>query len=126
MKLRVTVLFASLSFSMLYAQQQAPAAPVPPMQTARQALIEMMKGGQKTVSKHLTVEVQQLLAQSGPRGAAVLAPIGSIQSEFGQAQTFETGPVLLQINQAHEHSKIEVRIENDDMSGDEETFELSL
>ena len=123
MKLRAVILFGLLSLSALFAQQQAPA---PPAQTARQALTEMLTGGQKAVAKHLTVEVQQLLAKSGSKSAALLAPIGSIQSEFGQAQTFETGPVLLLINQPREHSKIEVRIENDDLSGDEDTFDLSL
>jgi hypothetical protein len=123
MKLCAAVLFVAVSFSALFAQQQAPA---PPIQTARQALAEILTGGQKAVAKHLTVEVQQLLAKSGNRSAALLAPIGSIQSEFGQAQTFESGPVLLLINQPREHSKIEVRIENDDLSGDEDTLDLSL
>jgi hypothetical protein len=123
MKLRAAVLFIAVSFSTLFAQQQAP---VPPIQSARQALAEMLTGGQKAVAKHLTVEVQQLLAKSGNKSAALLAPIGSIQSEFGQAQIFESGPVLLLINQPREHSKIEVRVENDDLSGDEDTFDLSL
>src|SRR5262249_20182344 len=122
MKLCAAVL-AAVSFSALFAQQQAPA---PPMQSARQALTEMLTGGQKAVAKHLTVEVQQLLAKSGNKSAALLAPIGSIQSEFGHAQTFDTGQVLMLINQPREHSKIEVRIENDDLSGDEDTLELSL
>jgi hypothetical protein len=123
MNLRAAVLFAAVSFSALFAQQQVPA---PPVQSARQALTEMLTGGQKAVAKHLTVEVQQLLAKSGNKSAVLLAPIGSIQSEFGPAQTFESGPVLLLINRPREHSKLEVRIENDDLSGDEDTFDLSL
>lgn len=123
MKLRAAVLFTALSFSTLFAQQQAPA---PPIQSARQALTEMLTGGTKAVTKHLTVEVQQLLSKSGNKSIGLMGPIGSIQSEFGQAQTFESGPVLLLINQPREHSKIEVRIENDDLSGDEDTLDLSL
>jgi len=123
MKLRAAVLLTAGSFSALFAQQQAPA---PSIQSARQALAEMLTGGQKAVAKHLTVEVQQLLAKSGNKSAALVAPIGSITSEFGQAQTFESGPVLLVLNQKREHSKVEVRIENDDLSGDEDTFDLSL
>ena len=58
MKLRAAVLFSVLSFSSLFAQQQAPA---PPIQSARQALTEMLTGGQKAVAKHLTVEVSGLV-----------------------------------------------------------------
>jgi hypothetical protein len=123
MKLRAAVLLTAVSFSALFAQQQAPA---PPTQSARQALIEMLTGGTKAVTKHLTVEVQQLLAKLGNKSIGLMGPIGSIQSEFGQAQTFETGPVLVVINQSRERSKIEVRIENDDLSGDEDTLDLSL
>ena len=124
MKLRTAVLFAFISLSALFAQQQQ--APARPMQTARQTLIEMLTGGQKAVAKHLTVEVQQLLAKPGGESAALLGPIGSLQSEFRQAQAYETGPVLLLINQPATHSKMEVRIENDDLSGDEDTMELTL
>ena len=58
MKLRVTLIFAAISCSSLIGQRPAPA---PPPQSARQALIEMITGGQKAIGKHLTVEVQQLL-----------------------------------------------------------------
>ena len=123
MKLRAALLFAAFPLSALFAQQQAPA---PPMQSARQALVEMVTGGQKGVGKHLTVEVQQLLAKAGGKSAAVLSVFSSIQGEMGEAQSFETGPVLLLINQPREHSKIEVRVENDDLSGDEDTMDLSV
>lgn len=122
MKLRAAVLFAAVPFSTLFAQQQAP---VPPMQSARQAIIEMVTGGQKAVGKHLTVEVQQLLAKAGGKGATLMGVFGSVQGQFGEAQTFETGPVLLSINQPQEHSKVEVRVESDDLSGDEDTIGLS-
>ena len=96
------------------------------MQSARQALVEMVTGGQKGIGKHLTVEVQQLLAKAGGKSAAVMSVFSSIQGEMGEAQSFETGPVLLLINQPREHLKIEVRVENDDLSGDEDTMDLSV
>lgn len=122
MKLRAALLFAAISLPALFAQQQAPA---PPVQSARQALIEMITGGQKAVAKHLTVEVQQLLAKAGRQSAAMFGVFGSVQGEMGEVQTFETGPVLLLSNQPREHLKIEVRVENDDLSGDEDTMDLS-
>ena len=44
MILRAVLFLSALSSSSLFAQQQAPA---PPPQTPRQALIEMITGGQK-------------------------------------------------------------------------------
>ena len=123
MKLRAALLFAAIPLSTLFAQQQAP---VLPMQSAREALIEIVTGGQKAVGKHLTVEVQQLLAKAGGKSANLMGALGSVQGEFGGAQTFETGPVLLSINQPQEHSKVEVRVESDDLSGDEDTMVLSV
>jgi hypothetical protein len=125
MKLRAALLLVALSSSALFAQKKQ--APVPPLQTPRQALIEMITGGQKAITKHLTVEVQQLLAKAGSQNASALAAFGSLQGQLGSdVQSFESGPLLLVINQPREHSKLEVKIENDDLSGDEDTMDLSL
>ncbi|HET9836600.1 MAG TPA: hypothetical protein VFR84_00095 [Candidatus Angelobacter sp.] len=100
-------------------------APVPPMQTPRQALIEMILGGSQAINKHLTVEVQQLLAKSR-RGAMFTAPFESLKGELGpNVQSFETGQVLLVVNDPKQHQKLEVRVDNDDLSGDEDTLTLS-
>jgi len=124
MKLRVVLIFALISCLPLFGQRQAPA---PPQQSARQALIEMITGGQKAIGKHLTVEVQQLMEKSGPSAAFALGTFDQFRGQAGtDLQTFETGPMLLLINQPGEHKKLEVRVENDDLSGDEDTFELSL
>ena len=124
MKLRVALIFAAISCSSLIGQRPAPA---PPPQSARQALIEMITGGQKAIGKHLTVEVQQLLEKSGPSAAYALGTFDQIRGQAGNDfQTFESGPMLLLINQPGDHKKLEVRVENDDLSGDEDTFELSL
>lgn len=122
MKLRAALLFSAISIS-TFAQQPAPAPP----QTARQALIEMITGGQKAASKHLTVEVQQLLANVGNKSSYVLAMFDSIRSQAGtEIQTFDTGSILLSANEPREHAKLEARIENDDLTGEEDTLELSF
>ncbi|HEY6251581.1 MAG TPA: hypothetical protein VI685_16610 [Candidatus Angelobacter sp.] len=120
------VFFATLlllvSVVLRSAQRQAP--PAPP-QSPRQALIEMVNG---QVPKHLTVEVQQLLAQ--PENKQALAELGfasSLKGELGQdVQLFESGPVLMSMNDPKDHRKIEVQVNNDDMSGDQDVLELSV
>jgi hypothetical protein len=136
MKVRAALVFSLLivSCSLLYGQPQPQAGagaartkevPVPPMQTPRQALLEMILGGSKAINKHLTVEVQQLLAKS-PRGAMIVAPFESLRGELGpNVQSFETGQLLLQVNDPKQHQKLEVRVDNDDLSGDEDTLTLS-
>ncbi|HKD81035.1 MAG TPA: hypothetical protein VKH81_15170 [Candidatus Angelobacter sp.] len=123
MRLRAAFLFPAILSSTLFAQRQAPA---PPPQSARQALIEILTGGQKAVGKHLTVEVQQLLAKSGAKSAAVLGVFDQIRQAGPETQAFESGPLLLVINNPAQHQKLEVHVENDDLSGDEDTLELSL
>jgi hypothetical protein len=139
MKLRAALLFVLFSFSSLIAQQPVPGSPqragagrttaeppVSPLQTARQALIEMFTGGQKAVQKHLTPEVQALLAKSGVKGRALLASFDSFQKNAGSGlQVFDSGPVLLALNPPDEQAKLEVRVESDDLSGDEDTLTLS-
>src|SRR5262249_41687402 len=124
MKLRTAFVFIIIAGSSLVAQRQAQA---PPVQSPRQALIEMITGDQKAMGKHLTVEVQQLLEKSNPAAAQVLEILHQVRGQAGtDVQTFETGPVLLAINQPRERKKLEVRVENDDLSGNEDTFELSV
>jgi hypothetical protein len=123
MKFRAAFLFAAILSSSLFAQKPIPAAPP---QNASQALIEMVTGGQKAVSKHLTVEVQQLLAKSGAKSAVVLGMFDQVRQAGPDTQAFESGPMLLVISNPAEHQKLEVRVENDDLSGDEDTLELSL
>src|SRR5215469_15736993 len=111
-------------FAILSSAQQQQAPPAPP-QSPRQALIEMSNG---QVLKHLTVEVQQLLQQ--PENKQALAALGfasSMKRELGQdVQVFESGPVLVSINDVKDHHKVEVQVNNDDMSGDQDDLELSV
>lgn len=85
-----------------------------------------MANGQ--VVKHLTVEVQQLLNQPENKQALMsLGFVSSMKSGWGQnVQLFESGPVLASMEQPQDHHKIEVQVNNDDMSGDQDTIEFSI
>jgi hypothetical protein len=102
--------------------QQQPQAARP--QTPRQALIEIATGGAEAISKHLTVEVQELLAKS-KSGSELLAGVNFMKPEKG-LQTFDSGPVLFTYTEPAKHNKYEVRVENDDMAGDQDDFQLSI
>ena len=118
--------FFSLT-AILNAQNAQKEAPAPP-QTVRQALIELASGGPQGVMKHLTVDVQELLAK--PENSTVMAAMGmygSIKSGAGKDfQMFETGPVLASFTDPNQQNKYEIRVDNDDLSGDQETLEVSV
>lgn len=123
MRLRALLILFALSLSTIaFAQTQA--APLP--QTARQALIEMITGGQKAVMKHLTVEMQKFIKDS--KNAAAMGGLYSfdqIRSGSSSFQTFDTGNILVSAS-GPKGEKIEVHIDNDDLSGESDTIELSL
>ena len=106
--------------------QEKASAPQP--QTPKQALLEIIHGGQSAVMKHLTVDVQQLLAKPENKSATMgLAMFDAFKAQAGgDLQTFETGPVLLAVNEPRQHQKFEIRVENDDLNGDQDTLDLSL
>src|SRR5215470_19856894 len=109
---------------------QTPQAP----QSARQALIEMFFGGSADhLEKHLPDTTRKTLKRldSGD-GQSMLAQI-SMFSAMAKAsgvnlQTFETGPVLLSVDQpergAAEH--VEITLERDDLMGEEDQIEVAL
>jgi hypothetical protein len=119
--------FAVLLASVLGLAQQPGTAP---LQTPRQALIEMIAGGEQGITKHLTVDVQQALKKPGNAQAASTLFLGEVKGIYavaGQAlQTFESGPVLLAFNEPAQHKKFEVHVDNDDLSGEEDNMDLSL
>jgi len=119
---RRLVLFLLFAFFSLVssAQRQQPAAPP---QTPRQALIEIVTKGAEGITKHLTVEVQELIAKSNNKAA--LAVLGGFSSARPQGlQTFDSGPVLFTFTE--QQMKFEVRVENDDLAGDRDDLQLSL
>src|SRR5258708_213110 len=119
-----TLFLALFTSTVLFAQTQA--SPPPPL-TAREALVEMITGGQKGLMKHLTVEVQDLLnKRENKQGAAMLATFNVGQQFGADMQTFPTGSTLLIVNEPAQHKKLEGHIDNDDLSGDQDTLQLSL
>ena len=126
----VRVLFSSflfLSFNIFSAAQRTVSTPRPP-QSPRQALIEIFIGGERGLTKHLTLEVQQLLSQTKSRER--LFPVemfSALRSQPGvEVETFETGPVLISVGSPKEHQKLEVNVTTDDLRGDQDTLELSF
>jgi len=118
---------AVFACSLLSAQTQAPP------QTARQALIEMFFGSTPNhLEKHLPDVTRKTLQklESGD-GRSLLSELSmcSAMAKAGGAnvQTFDTGPTLVSADQpdkAAEH--VEITVERDDLSGDEDQIELAL
>ena len=108
----------------LFSQSQAPAAPP---QTPRQALIEMITGGEQGAMKHLTVEMQKSLQGDGKSGSSPqLAAFDQIKAASSDFQVFETGQVLLAANDPKSHEKFEVHVDSDDLSGDTDNIDISF
>lgn len=119
MSLRTAVFLLVISSSpFLFSQTQAPA---PSPQTPRQALIEMISGGQEGAMKHLTVEMQKSL-----KGNGEFAAFDQLKAASSDFQVFETGQVLLAANDPKSQEKIEVHLDSDDLSGDTDNMDISF
>src|SRR5262249_55312836 len=94
-------------------------------QTARQALIEIVTKGGDALLKHLTLEVQDALKANKKFNSAGLSVLNSMTPEGG-LQSFEAGEVLFAYNDAAQHTKYEVHVDNDDLAGDEDSLLLSV
>ena len=120
----VVVVLVLLASAALYAQPQAQA---PPPQTPRQALIEMISGGQEGAMKHLTVEMQKSLEADGKNNSASqLAAFDQIRAASSDFQVFETGQILLSANDPKSNEKFEVHVDSDDLSGDTDNMDISF
>lgn len=134
-----------LSVSLTAAAQPQPQTPPP--QTPREALIEIITGGPAAWNRHFTVELQQKLAKSlkaekaekaekdgsngfedngGSYEFVVPSPFmsGIILPQKG-TKTFKDGPVLLSVQEPNSSEKLEVRVESEDMHGDQEDMQIS-
>ena len=117
-------LLVVFSSAFLFSQTQAP---TPPPQTPRQALIEMISGGQEGAMKHLTVEMQKSLQGDGKNSpVAQLATFDQIKATSSDFQVFETGQVLLSANDPKSNEKFEVHVDSDDLSGDTDNMDISF
>lgn len=102
-------------------------------QSARQALIEMFFGSSVDhLEKHLPDATRKTLKRldsgNGQNALAEISMFSAMAKAGGvNLQTFETGPVLLSVDQpgkAAEH--VEITVERDDLMGDEDQLELAL
>lgn len=114
---RVIVIFGALA---AVASAQQPTM----LQTPRQAVIEMMSGGDTGLMKHLTLEVQNKFAHA-PQDSTLMSAIAMARAT-GLFQSFESGPLLFVIDNPQQNEKIEVRIDSDSVRGDVDNMELSF
>jgi hypothetical protein len=122
-KTSLCFLLLSIVSLKVLAQKQPPS---PKLQTPRQALIEMIGKGGDSVLKHLTVEVQEMFLKPENKAAApMLTALTSMKPEKG-LQTFEAGDVLASFIETGQNVKYEVRVDDDDMAGTEDTLALSV
>jgi len=101
------------------------------IQSPRQAIIEMLSGGETGFKKHLTVEMQnrlQDLMKPSPNGAPnpLQAMIHSKSSPEDNFQAFDLGPILFSFNSPQQHERYEVQIESDELRGAADVMGLSL
>jgi hypothetical protein len=103
-----------------------------PMQTARQALLEMLTGDAPgALEKHLPEATRAALLRGGdPANSQIL--LGFSQFSAGLAanrkglKTFESGPMLASIEKNNGQEKLEVAFERDDLMGEVDEIELSF
>jgi hypothetical protein len=102
-----------------------------PEQSPRKAILEMFSGGEEGFKKHLTLEVQEkikeLLKSSAPGSADPVQAVTVARAAGGQnLESFDTGPILFSYNNAEQHERFEVRIDSDDLRGEQDEMQLSL
>lgn len=103
----------------------------PAVQSPRQAVIEMVTGGEDAFNKHLTLEVQQKIDEmrkgtrpGGPSPTQILWPTKA--GSDPNLESFDNGPVLFSLNNPQERERWEVRIDSDNLQGNEDEMQLSL
>jgi len=125
-RLSVALLFAT-TFSA--AQQTLTLVPV---QSPRQAILEMVSGGEDKFKKHLTVEVQQKLDEiaksSSPSNSMNPAQfLGMLKSNsVEKLDTFDTGRILFTVNNSAKHERFEIHVVGEDLRGNQDEMELSI
>jgi TonB family protein len=122
-----------ISFSALADAQNA-ASPEAPPQTARQALIEMFFGrAPGHLEKHLPEVTRQAFQElHGDDGQSLLTTFSMLamqaENEKEKVETFDTGSILFSARDlpGSSYDKIDITVEQDDLSGDEDRIELAL
>jgi TonB family protein len=112
--------------------QSAPSKPAAP-QTARQALIEMFFGQEPNhLEKHLPdVTRKAFQSLNGSDGGNFLRTFSMLsaqaKSSNANLETFDTGSTLVTVTSPHgaSNEKVEITVEGDSLSGDEDQIELA-
>lgn len=121
-------LFAMIAVSCPLAAQNAE----PPEQSPRQALIEMFMGkGENDFTKHLPDSARAVLVHKGesPETSFLLkvsSAIRGLTQQGEKAETFESGPNILVTENSNIHERVEIGVEHDSLSGEEDEIELSV
>ena len=103
-----------------------------PPQTARQALLEMLLAKSPgAFEKHLPEAARKFLLQADDASSTpMLRELTSLRSGIvnsgGQLETFDSGSILLTIDEKEAQRKMEVIVERDDLAGDDDEIELSV
>ncbi len=100
-------------------------------QSPRQAMIEMLSGGEAPFKKHLTVAMQGRLknlmkASLDNAPNPLLALTGAIAPGSNKLQAFDLGPILFSFNNPQEHERYELQIDREEPRGEEHVMALSL
>ncbi|MCU1271506.1 MAG: hypothetical protein JWN74_2800 [Acidobacteriaceae bacterium] len=104
----------------------------PPPQTARQALIEMFFGtAPNHLEKHLPDTTRNAFKRmTGTNGMSMLDEFSMFanmtKASGTKFETFDTGPILLQAEEAEQNEKVEITVEGDSLSGDEDQIDVTL
>ena len=98
-------------------------------QSPRQAMIEMLSGGEAPFKKHLTVDMQSKL-HNLMKGSLDNAPNhwGLLGTSSGRdkLQAFDMGPILFSFNNLQEHERYELQIDSEQQGREEDNMALSL
>ena len=105
--------------------------PEVPLQSPREALIEMLTGGEDKFVRHLTAEVQkkveEMRRESLNGELAPLQTLSLIQNGKNQKfDAFDYGPILFALHNSTTHERLEIHIDADNARGDEDDLDLSL
>ena len=104
----------------------------PPPQSGRQALIEMFTGkDEDDFTKHLPSAALAALARKGQSSEASLlfrvsGTVREIAREGEKVETFDEGPNILTSETTSTHERLEVAVEHDSLSAEDDEIELSV
>ena len=102
-----------------------------PPQTARQALIEMLTGTPETFREHLLESTKKELLQGEDSASSpILQQFNAFNVQMAanrkQVETFDSGTILLSMEEDNGLQKMEVDVERDDLISDVDEIEVSF